>query len=251
MPAFFRTAGAQLAYLNPEPDRWRAADQVEMGEAWAYDHFINLERVPPGVLAAPDRFSYLAALAASGADAPHRVGLLPFRIVELYQRLVAQWRLWRQERDPVRRGWIEQRILNDAGILGHYVTDASQPHHTTIHYSGWADGLPNPQGFTLDRGFHVRFERDFVDAWVQPENVARRVARPPRSVAGRIREAVVEHIGTAHEQVERLYRLERDHGFDPRRAPVPEALDFAAERIAAGARMLADLWWSAWLESAM
>jgi len=50
--------------------------------------------------------------------------------------------------------------------------------------------------------------------------------------------------------VERLYRLERDLGFDPARAAPAETRDFAAERLAVGARMLADLWWSAWLESA-
>ena len=74
----------------------------------------------------------------AGIERPERdAGFLPFRIVELYQRIVSGWLRWRAEEDPLRRSWIEQRIVNDAGILGHYVTDASQPHHTTIHFNGW------------------------------------------------------------------------------------------------------------------
>ena len=54
----------------------------------------------------------------------------------------------------------------------------------------------------------------------------------------------------AHAEVETLYRLDRDVGFDPWEPAAPEALEFAAERLAAGAEMLAVLWWSAWVESA-
>jgi hypothetical protein len=252
VPAFFRAAGDQLVYLNPEPDRWRGRGLVEMDQAWYYDHYIDLENVPEAALLAPDRFVYLQALYAAGLEKPERdAGFLPFRIVELHQRLVTEWRLWRAERDPARRAWIEQRIVNDAGILGHYVTDASQPHHTTIHFNGWADGSPNPEGYTLDRTFHARFESAFVDAWVSQTDVSRRVTGPPRSIMGSaVRPAVLEHVRSSHAEVPTLYRLDRDSGFDPSRPAAPATRDFAAERLAAGARMLADLWWSAWLESA-
>ena len=73
---------------------------------------------------------------------------------------------------------------------------------------------------------------------------------PPASVAGSVREAVVGHIMDAHEEVETLYRLDRDAGFDPEAPADLGARDFAAARIASGADMLAVLWWSAWLESA-
>ena len=252
MPAFFRGAGAQLVHLNPEPDRWRVWEQREMDQAFAYDHYIDLENVPADVLDAPDRFVFLRMLYEAGIERPERdVGFLPFRIVELYQRIVSGWRRWRVEEDPLRRSWIEQRIVNDAGILGHYVTDASQPHHTTIHFNGWDADTPNPEGYTRDDGFHARFERYFVEAHVTDDDVGRytRTGRPP-SVAGSVRDAVVGHIMDAHEEVETLYRLDRDAGFDPEAPADPGARDFAAARIASGADMLAVLWWSAWLESA-
>jgi hypothetical protein len=251
MPAFFRAAGGQLVYLNPEPDRWRARALAEMDQAWSYDHYIDLENVPDGALDARDRWPYLKALYDAGLTRPERdAGFLPFRIVELYQRLVTEWRLWRAEDDPTRRGWIAERIVADAGILGHYVTDASQPHHTTIHFNGWASDAPNPEGYTLDRTFHARFESDYVSMHVRDEDVARRMPARPRSVAGTARAAVLVHIQATHATVEELYRLDRDVGFDPDGPMRAEARDFAADRLAAGAAMLADLWLSAWEESA-
>jgi hypothetical protein len=250
MPPFFRDAGDQLAYLNAEPDRWRDGSMAEMAEAWAYDHYIDLEIVPEGALEAPDRFAYLRALYQAGLARPERdAGLLPFRILELYQRLVTEWRLWGAAADPSTRRWSEARIIDDAGILGHYVTDGSQPQHTTIHFNGWSGGAANPEGYTEDRTFHARFESDFVAAHVTRADVERRVARRPASVAHSARSAILDYMRDTHAQVERLYRLDRDVGFDPSAAPRSATVDFAAERLGAGASMLAVLWVSAWEES--
>ena len=252
MPAFFRGAGPQLAYLDPEPDRWRVREQREMDRAFQYDHYVDLENVPEGALDAPDRFSYLRLLYEAGLERPERdAGFLPYRITELYQRTVNGFRRWRAEQNGERRAWIEERIVNDAGILGHYVTDASQPHHTTIHFNGWDGDTPNPEGYTRDNEFHARFEQHFVEAHVTYADLAGHVpAGAPASAAGAIGEAVRRHILESHAEVETLYRLDRDVGFDPEQPADPAARDFAAKRIAAGARMLAVLWWSAWVESA-
>ncbi len=251
MPTFFLEARERLIYLNPEPDRWRVREAVEMDQGFSYDHYIDLENVPEGALEAPHRFAFLGALHAAGIERPEQaVGLLPYRIVELYQRLVTGWRLWRDEEDAARRGWVAERIVNDAGILGHYVTDASQPHHTTIHFDGWAAGAPNPEGFTTGRGFHARFETAFVELHVDDADIA---AYMPRDSLARISEpvrtAVMTHILDAHARVGELYRLDRNRGFEPFEDADPETVRFAASRIAAGASMLATLWWSAWVES--
>jgi hypothetical protein len=248
MPVFFREAAEQLVYLDPEPDRWRVTGRDEAFGAWSFDHFINLENVPEAALEARDRYAYLYAVRAAGVEEPHRVGMLPFAIAERYQRLVTEWELWRRESDPERRSWIEARIVNDAGILGHFVTDGSNPHHVTIHYNGWADGAANPEGYTRDRGFHARFEAAFVDAHVQQRDVTQRTG-PAISVAHRARPAVMSFLRSTQETVEELYRLDRDVGFDPDAPPHPQTVDFAAERLAAGAQMLAVLWLSAWEES--
>jgi hypothetical protein len=248
VPEFFRSAGDQLAYLDPEPDRWRVGSRPEMSRAWAPDHYVNFENVSAEALGAADRYAYISVLQRAGIDRPdQRAGFLPFTIVELYQRLVTEWELWRRESSPTRRAWIQERIINDAGLLGHFVTDGSQPLHTTIHFNGWASG-PNPQGYTQDRTLHSRFESAFVDRRVTQAELNRRVGEP-RPVAGSVRAAVTRYLMTAHEHVEELYRLERDIGFDVEGAARPQAVDFAAERLADGARMLAVLWLTAWEES--
>ncbi len=251
VPAFFRGAAEQLVYLDPEPDRWRERSQVEMAQAYAYDHYLDLERVPPGALAEPDRFAFLRRLWVAGIERPEQsVGLLPYRIVELYQRLVTEWRLWREAPDARRRAWVEQRIVNDAGILGHYVTDAANPQHTTIHFNGWDDDTANPGRYTLDRGFHARFEAAFVGRHVGYPTVREHAEqRAPTSVSGSARQEVLRYIQASNAQVDTLYRLERDVGFDLDAPAAPAAIDFAADRLGAGAAMLRDLWWSAWLES--
>ena len=250
MPLFFRSSAAQLTYLNPEPDRWRNRDLTEMDQAFSYDHYTDLENLPAGALDAPDRWEYLALLYEAGLEKPERDGgFLVFHMLELYQRLVTEWRLWTEASGAEQR-FIEQRILNDAGTLGHYVTDASQPHHTTIHFNGWnasgARQVANPEGFTEERDFHGRFETAFVGANVnQPDvDAAMRAPRPVDDA----RTYIVEHFMESHGEVERLYRLELAHGFQPFEPPHPDESSCTAERLAAGASALRDLWIAAWLE---
>jgi hypothetical protein len=250
MPAFFRNAGRQLEFLSPEPDRWRTSEFREMDEAWKYDHYIDLENVPPGALNAPDRYEFIKALLEAGLERPQQdVGFLPFRILEVYQRLVTGFARWRATPDGPERRWIQERILFDAGILSHYVVDAAQPHHTTIHFNGWAQDAPNPRGFTTDRGFHSRFESAFVRAHVQHGDVEGRMARAPRDLGEDVRAAVWEYVQDSHGKVERLYELEKEYGFTPDAPPHPETREFAVQRLAEGAEMLRAMWWSAWRES--
>lgn len=247
LPAFFRDAGDQLVFLSPEPDRWRIADFPEMDRAGDYDHYVDLENLPDGALDAPDRFAYLRSLYDAGVTA-RESGFLLFRIVELHQRLVSLWERWHEEDDPQRRRFLEARIIDDAGVLGHYVTDASQPHHTTIHFDGWNRSAPNPEGFSVDRGFHSRFETRFVNAHISVDEISERLPDRPRALGEPSRAAVHDFILASHAEVETLYRLDRDVGFATRGQADPRAEAFAAERLAAGSEMLATLWWSAFLQ---
>jgi hypothetical protein len=252
VPAFFRDARAHLVYLAPEPDRWRDASRPTMDAAWSYDHYIDFENVPDDALDAVDRFAFLRRLSEAGLARPERdAGLLPYRIVELYERLVTEWGLWRDAPPGSdRRRWIEQRIVNDAGILAHYVTDGSQPQHTTIHFDGWRRDAPNPEGFRVERGFHAEFERFFVEAHVAEQEVRALVPTTHAPLGVPPRDAVLAYLRVTFATVPELYSIERDDGFDPGTPASDRAKEFAAERLAAGAEMLATLWWSAWREAA-
>jgi hypothetical protein len=252
MPAFFRGAREQLVYLNPEPDRWRDARErrqdAAMEGAGTPEHFVDLELIPlarrAAILGVRDRHDYADSLRALG-ERVQTVGLLPFVMLEHTQRLRVAFRQWRTARTPAQRAAIEARIINEAGILGHYVTDASNPAHTTIHFNGWKG--PNPKGYATDNRFHSRFESGFVQAVIRYDDIRPRVPRDVR-VFPDVRVAILEHIGESHGLVEALYAQDKATPFGVDQTS-PAAKAFAAERLAAGSRMLRDLWWTAWVTS--
>lgn len=255
MPLFFRSAVAELEYLGGDPDRWRSPSEPALTAASAPDHFIALERLPAGELP-PDRYRFLHELVERGIVrgdvTPASVGFLPYRIVELTELLRGQFRLWRRAprrtaRQRAERRQIERTIIVVAGVLGHFVADGAQPHHTTVHYDGWNTAFaPNPRGYTTARGVHLRFENDFVNDAVGESDVRPLRKRPRR--LGPLLEETMRYLRRSHAEVERLYELEREGGFAPgsRRA---DARRFVAERLAAAADMLASLWYTAWVES--
>jgi len=249
MPAFFRDAAEQLSYLNPEPDRWRSRTEADLdralSNAGAAEHYIDLELVPEGALDAVDRLAFADTLMAWGAEPSSKVGLLPYQILELTQRIRIGFRLWRAAETDADRAWIEARIVNDAGILGHYVADGANPHHTTIHYNGWAgdDG----RFATLERSFHYRFEGAFVESHVVLGDVQGALTAPVRDL-GALRPAIWGYLGETHALVVPLYELDEAATFG-RETTAPTHKAFAVDRLAAGAAMLRDLWWTAWVTS--
>jgi hypothetical protein len=247
MPDFFRKEVGRLEYLNPEPDRWRSKTLMEMNEAFAYDHFIDLEMVPAAALLAEDRYAYLIALYQAGVKQPETAGLLPFHILELYERLRTEFHLWRTARDKQTRKWVEQRILNDAGILGHYVSDGANPHHATIHYNGWDKNTPNPNGYTTDDTFHYRFETEYVQSHIVIADLLPLINAAPRLIENP-RASVIAYLRKSNSLVERLYQLDKQARFD-KATTAAENKAFAIERLVAGVEMLRALWWTAWVTS--
>lgn len=250
MPRFFRDARAQLAYLNPEPDRWR--DRLEsnldpaFNDAQSIEHFIDLELVPGNGLNARNRYAFVDSLNAH--DVKTTVpGFLPWRMLELSQSLRIQFRLWRAEKDSATRRMIEARIINDAGILGHYVGDASNPHHTTMNHDKWV-AADNPKGFTTVAGFHGRFESRYVESHMVAADVAGLVGPEPKVISP-LREGLWSYLRTSFSNLDRLYSLDKIEPFGPDTRSA-EHKQFTAERLAAGSAMLRDLWWTAWVTSA-
>jgi len=251
-PAFLRDAHRRLAYLNPEPDRWhdRAESTIDpaLDGATSPDHFIDMDLVPPAVLAsalrARDRYAYADTLASAGARA-QVMGFLPFRMLEMSERLRIDFRNWRAAPDSV-KPFIEQRIIDDAGVLGHYVADGSNPLHTTVRYNGWTGA--NPKGYATDKRTHSRFESAYVSANITLADVTPRVDTVAR-VLPNLRTAIDDYLRESNALVERLYQLDKSHPFDANTTS-PEDKAFVADRLAAAARMLRDIWWTAWVTSA-
>jgi hypothetical protein len=251
-PAFFRAASRQLAYLNPEPDRWRARSESSidpaLDRAGAPEHFIDMELVPParlaGALKATDRFAYLDTIAAAGKEGS-TMGILPFKMLEMTQLLRVDFRNWRTAPDSL-KPFIEQRIIDDAGILGHYVADGSNPMHTSVQYNGWTG--PNPNGYATDNRTHSRFESIYVGANIKLSDITSRMDTVAR-VFPDLRSAIIDYLKESNSHVEELYKIDKAHTFDAN-TTAPENKAFVIDRLTAGARMLRDLWWTAWVTSA-
>lgn len=252
MPSFLRHAVAEITYLGPEPDRWRNPSEYALKNAQEPDHFIDLERVQWLDPLPQGRYEFYQKLYAKRTQTtdhpddylPEHVGLQPYIVMEIYGRLKASFREYRQlkaSHQPTRS--VQQAIIFYAGWLGHYVADGSQPLHTTIHYNGWVG--PNPKGYTTEHGIHSRFESDFVSQNIAARDFAPLVHLPSR-LSGSFAQYVA-YLRQSNQLVEQVYALDKANGFTGKGSP--EAREFAMHRLAAGSQMLVDLWYTAWLES--
>ena len=253
MPRVLRRAVVEIAYLGPEPDRWRNPAEFALKNAQEADHFIDLERVswldplPRGRYEFYRKLYEKRAATAENPDdyLPERVGLEPYITAEVYGRLKAAFREYRQRNathQPTEA--VEQAIIFYAGWLGHYVADGSQPLHTTIQYNGWVGA--NPNGYTSQHGIHSLFETAYVAANITARDFAGMVKEPER-----LKDPFASYLAyltDSHAQVETVYSLEKAGGFTGKGSP--EAFDFTRRRLAAGSQMLLNLWYTAWLESA-
>src|SRR6202140_4996996 len=254
MPRFLRRAGVGIAYLGPEPDRWRNPAEFALKNAQEPDHFIDLERVDWLDPLPKGRYEFYRKLYDKRAATtdhpddylPERVGLQPYITLEVYGRLKAAFREYRKRlasHPPTHP--VQQAIIFYAGWLGHYVADGSQPLHTTIQYNGWVG--PNPNGYTTQHNIHAQFETAFVAANITTNNFAGLVKGPERLDDPFAR--YIAYLKQSNGLVENVYALEKAGGFAGKGSH--DAFEFTTHRLAAGSQMLLDLWYTAWLESAI
>jgi hypothetical protein len=282
VPKFFTDAGARLGWLGPEPDRWRNQNaEPELKWSQEADHFIDMEALPADFGDFPsDRYRYIkklyearAAKLAAGASQkeadtllPEKVGFQPYITMEVYERLRVAFREYRHTKtdidakekaapkgkkkfvdaeDRAKLNGIENNIILYAGWLGHYVADGSQPLHTTVHYDGWTGA--NPSGYVTAHGIHSQFETRFVK-----DNLTEKDFAPAVHEATQLKNVRADYIAYLKESnslVEPLYKLEKIGAFADK--GTPEGREFAKQRLAAGAQMLASMWYTAWMESAV
>ncbi len=247
LPPFFHRAYSSLIYLANDPDRWRgagrSADDVNPPEHFLDYEYVSHLDLPRG------RNDFIALLYSSGTArakllGPDTAGFIVWRIAEISELMTDQWRRWRAMPEGADRDQVEETIVFLSGTLSHYIADAANPHHATIHYNGWV-GDPS-RGFRNDCEAHGRFESVFVTNHLELEDVAARVA-PPRERTDAFAEALAL-IRDSNGNVERLYALDAQGAFDYPDGSA-EGKEFAAERLALGASVLRDFWWSSWVAS--
>lgn len=271
VPAFLRNGNAAdiIEYEGPEPDQWRNKAEDELSNTQAADHFMDLEWAdlagtpctagspgcsPDGMMLPKRRFDFIKALQAAQAKHPElplsadKVGMQPWQVEEVWERLKSDLRDYRKLSAANQDlSGIETIILFEAGWLGHYVADGSQPLHITLNYNGWAEKT-NPHGYNTEHGIHSQFESVYVTANIKPADVAPLVAAVKLQAIDNEWTQYLDYMHHSNTLVEQTYQLEKAGGFKD--AGTPQAKAFTEERLAAGAIELRDLIYSAWVHSA-
>jgi hypothetical protein len=250
MPYFFLRRFPELVWFGPQPDRLRGAGP-SFEAAKFPDHFLDYEFVE-GLVLPPDRYKFMALMDSSGRRAHEGItnseaGFLPWRIAEMAEELTSEFRQWRLSRaGTVERRAIETAIIETAGTMGHFVADSSNPAHTTINFNGWV--TPNPNGYATDCETHARFETYFISHALTTGDVVPRMVAP--KLITDYFETALSFIRESNSHVEEMYRLDKRGAFSEFGPVSPEGKEFAAKRLAAGASLLRDYWWSCWVNSA-
>jgi hypothetical protein len=132
-----------------DPDLWRIVGlRSDLGEEDP-NHFLDIDGLdePAPFKGVPREWD--AFVARYGAERANRMGRLPWRIEDIYTRLVRAFTDMGTGTAPYAASNARYLIA----ILGHYLQDANQPFHAVLNYDGQLTG---------QRGIHSRFETALV-----------------------------------------------------------------------------------------
>ncbi|MCS7337256.1 MAG: hypothetical protein NZ739_03330 [Verrucomicrobiae bacterium] len=276
-PAFIRAPAAQerIAFLGGEPDRWRNVPDLTLRHFNGPDHYFDTELA---ILCgfSPDtlpmfRYDFVVQLERARATQPDKfppvneaknadrtqqlAGFLPWAITEQFGKVksgFAYLKAYEEAGTAEEVSNAQQNIIYAMGVLAHYVGDATQPLHTTVHYNGWVG--PNPRGYTTNTSFHRWIDGEyFLKVGMPDPALLRTRLRPARVLAdpGRngppdvIFREVVKFVFAQHEQVEPLYRLEKAGKLTGEGALGREGKAMLEGQLVRAAQFLADLWYTA------
>jgi hypothetical protein len=265
VPAFVRApeAAGEIAVMGRELDRSKGSGKTHDAERDP-GHYVDLGDngevmgVLPLTKLPVTREAYDTELRAKGST-QYNAGYLPYSVIDGWQQIRKDFAYWRAltkaietAATPAERAWFEadrrlrEKItLHDIGIWIHYVGDASQPLHVSVHFNGWGN-FPNPNGYTDSKKIHASFEGEFVKRNLSRQAVAAEVG-PYETCNCTIEEQIRTLLLASLAQVVPLYMLEKEGGF---RRSDPRGVAFAEARLAAGAMALRNMIVEAWLDSA-
>ena len=269
------TAVAQIAYLGPEPDRWRPETEPELSATSSPDHVFRIEL---GILTSPlprRRNDFALRLeemrsqhpANEALLRPERIGTLPWQAEEVYERLQSAFRSYRVAKGDLPKGdaleavalneapigpedlpQIEATALYYAGWLGHYIGDGSMPLHDTVNIAGWI-GKENPNGYTTSGDIHHRLEVVADNAIEQhlitDRGILSMTARP--HLIDDPFAATLSYLQGEGQYAVAVYRMEKQGAIE--KNGTPELDNFMQQRMAEGSAMLRDLIYTAWIRS--
>jgi hypothetical protein len=167
---------------------------------------------------------------------PNKLGMLPYAIMENYEKLVVGFYDYRKA--PTNTS-IPMKCLVHGGVLCHYTGDAAMPLHTTRDF----DGKNLPDGTVKQKGIHAKIDGFPEKNKITPEEVCRGLeAKKIDNVWEHVNKFIME----SHTHIEKCYELDAAGAFDK---PTDASRAFILARVRAGAQLTLDLWYTAWLRS--
>jgi hypothetical protein len=274
-PAFLKQPGVRdgIAWQSAEPDRWRGVASPILRHENAPDHFMDIEDLDAFGLTletvSPLRMRFVRDMSVArhihpaGPDESHKPynerldpagdqewpGFVMHAIAEHHAKLISHFKTWRvlaAINDPARAEQVRQTEANitfTMGVLSHFVGDTAQPLHTTKHFNGWVGD--NPHGYTEAKTFHA-----YIDGGVLfRHGLDYHTLKPTQTYSATVDgnspwPATIAYIRRSNEQVEPLYKLEKDGELDREPGRI-----FITRQLNEGANMLAAYYASAWAAS--
>ena len=257
-PAFVKRQIDWIGSRSITPDSYRAAGEPFIKAAEDPSHEWHLEQVAFLKTIPRSRLEFIQALydeyrrlehsdpSKAALANPTSTGMLPYTTIEVYERLKVTFRAWRdQQRETQTATFTEQDAAFYIGWLSHYIADASQPLHASIHHDGWRGD--NPKNFTRDGALHWGFENDFVDLiGLKESDIQGRIA-PAKTVPDPF-SAILAHLARSNTRVDQVYVLEQQHAFTDKSNVAARELIVVCT--SDGAALLRDLIYTAWVTSA-
>ena len=239
VPAFFREGAATVGHGSLDPDVFKHRQLPQLDHSEFPEHFLDIEMLD-GQDLPPLRYDFLKLCHDLDLD-PSKVGTLPYAITEWTQKLTMAFAEYRADPDNPH---IYAKCLVYAGILSHYAADLHMPLHTSIHWDGRAkEGTPY-----VRTGIHLK-----VDALPTkiPYNELFAEPLPTPLASPDIFTFTMDEFAKSHALVDRVYELE-DAFPEKRDMELRDETvrDFTTERTRAAAAFTADLFLSAWRNSA-
>jgi len=174
---FFLARSAFVVEHAVDPDLWRVVGlKGERGDEDP-NHFLDIDGldVPRPFTGVPRGWDEYVA--KYGLDRANKMGRLPWRVEEIYNRLVTTFR------EIPKGGYAADNAAYLSAVLAHYIEDAHVPFHAVTSYDGQA---------TNQRGIHSRFETQLVLRNRATLKLSRVIVRPVPNVKEFVFEKLVE-----------------------------------------------------------
>src|SRR6185503_1680734 len=92
VPAFFRNGGKHLAHFSVDPDRWKHRELNFLRREEEGNHFLDTEDLEGKKLPGTHRFDAMKMIYTELKKEPNAVGLLPYAIMENFEKLTVAFR---------------------------------------------------------------------------------------------------------------------------------------------------------------